>query len=312
MKNPFIYSNDNKRYHTWNYYLKNHYQSKVFKVALNANFTCPNRDGTCGIGGCTFCSSMGSGDYAGSVQDDLMEQFEKGMEMMRKKWPQGQAIAYFQAFTNTYAPLDVLRQTFDPFVKRDDVLALAIATRADALDDENIAYLDSLCDKKDIWIEVGLQSIHEKSAILTNRGHDLNCFLTAIDKLAKTRLKICVHIINSLPNESKEEMVETAQLVGSLPIHAIKIHMLHVISDSVMGQQYLKQPFPVLSKEEYIDVVISQLEVLPANIIIQRLTGDAKKENLIVPEWTLKKVIVLNDIDKEMKKRDTYQGKALM
>ena len=274
MKNPFIYSNDNKRYHTWNYYLKQHYHTKVFKVALNANFTCPNRDGTCGYGGCTFCSSMGSGDYAGNVQDDLMEQFEKGMEMMRRKWPNGQAIAYFQAFTNTYAPLDVLKATYEPFVERDDVLALAIATRADALNEENIAYLDQLCEKKDIWIEVGLQSIHEKTAKLTNRGHNLQCFLDAIYRLSKTRLKICVHIINSLPNESKEEMIETAKLVGSLPIHAIKIHMLHVVSDSLMGQQYLKEPFPLLSKDDYIDVVISQLEVLPPEMIIQRLPPD--------------------------------------
>lgn len=309
MKNPFIYSNDNKRYHTWNYYLKKHYQSKVFKVALNASFTCPNRDGTCGVGGCTFCSSKGSGDYAGDQQDHLMDQFDKGFEMMRRKWPEGQAIAYFQAYTNTYGPLEKLKQTFDPFVEREDVLALAIATRADALNDENIAYLDSLCDKKDIWVEVGLQSIHEKTAKLTNRGHDLKCFEEAIMKLAKTRLKICVHMINSLPNETKEEMIETAKYIADLPIHAVKIHMLHVISDSRMGQDYLKEPFPVLSKDEYIDVVIAQLEVLPAEMIIQRLTGDANKDHLIVPEWTLKKVIVLNDIDKEMKRRDTYQGR---
>ena len=310
MKNPFIYSNDNKRYHTWNYYLKNHYQCKVFKVALNANFTCPNRDGTCGVGGCTFCSSLGSGDYAGKASDDLMYQFEQGLEMMRRKWPNGQAIAYFQAFTNTYAPLHTLKETFQPFVEREDVLALAIATRADALNDENIAYLDSLTKHKDIWIEVGLQSIHEKTAKMTNRGHDLNCFIKAIDKLAKTNLKVCVHFFNSLPNETKEEMIETARFVGNLPVHAIKIHMLHLLSDSVMGQQYLQKPFPIMSKEDYIDVVVQQLECLPAEMIIQRLTGDAPKDKLIVPEWTLKKVIVLNDIDKEMKKRDTYQGKA--
>ena len=310
MKNPFIYSNDNKRYHTWNYYLKNHYQSKVFKVALNANFTCPNRDGTCGVGGCTFCSSLGSGDYAGKACDTLMDQFEQGLELMHHKWPTGKAIAYFQAFTNTYAPLETLKQTFQPFVERDDVLALAIATRPDALNDENIAYLDSLCDKKDIWVEVGLQSIHEKTAQLTNRGHDLNCFVDAIKKLSQTRLKICVHIINSLTNETKAEMIETARFVGNLPVHAIKIHMLHLLSDSVMGQQYLKEPFPMMEKDEYIDVVIQQLELLPPEMIIQRLTGDAPKDKLIEPQWTLKKVIVLNDIDKEMKRRDTYQGKA--
>lgn len=311
MYNPFCFSDDNKRYHTWNYYLKHTYHSKVFKVALNAAFTCPNRDGTCGVGGCTFCSALGSGDYAGNIQDDLMLQFEKGSQMMRRKWPDGKAIAYFQAYTNTYAPLTVLKQTFDPFVKRKDVTAVSIATRADALEEETIAYLDSLCDEKDIWIELGLQSIHEKTALATNRGHDLQCFLDCVERLSHTRLKICVHLINSLPGESKEEMIESARLVGTLPIHAVKIHMLHVISDSKMGQDYLKEPFPLLSKEDYIDVVIRQLELLPAEMIIQRLTGDGVKENLLAPEWTLKKVIVLNDIDKEMKKRDTWQGKAL-
>lgn len=308
-KNPFPLSFDNKRYHTWNYYLKNKYQQKVFKVPLNANFSCPNRDGTCGTGGCTFCGSLGSGEFAGNINDSLNEQFEETQKMMKLKWPDGKPIAYFQAYTNTYAPLSQLKTYFTPFIEREDVLGLAIATRADCLEDDKIAYLRSLTKKKEIWIELGLQTIHDLTAKRMNRGHDYQTFLDCILRLQSTNLKICVHIINSLPNESKEMMIETAKALGQLPIHAIKIHMLHICKDTKMGNDYIKQPFSLLSLEEYIDVVIKQLEVLPKEIIIQRLTGDAKKELLIAPDWTLNKTNVLNSIDKEMVKRNTWQGK---
>ena len=307
--NPFPYSDDNKRYHTWNYYLKHRYHEKVFKVALNANFSCPNRDGTCGVGGCTFCGSLGSGEYAGNIHDDLAAQFEERKAMMKRKWPNGDAIAYFQAYTNTYADVDTLKKTFDPFVARKDVIALSIATRADCLEDDKIAYLESLTKEKDIWIELGLQSMHDETAKRVNRGHDYQTFLDCIDRLKDTHLKICVHIINSLPYESKDMMLETAKAISHLPVHAIKIHMLHIMEDTQMAKEYQQHPFPVLSKEEYIDIVVSQLELLPPEMIIQRLTGDGVKEKLITPQWTMKKVVVLNDIDKEMLRRDSWQGK---
>lgn len=307
--NPFPYSDDNKRYHTWNYYLKHTFHSKVFKVALNANFSCPNRDGTCGVGGCTFCGSLGSGEYAGDIHEDLMTQLEEGRKLMLKKWPNGKAIAYFQAYTNTYADLDVLKETFDPFMKRDDLEAISIATRADCLEDDKINYLNSLTAKKEIWVELGLQSIHDDTAKRVNRGHTYAQFLDCIERLRSTNLKICVHLINSLPYETKEQMIQSAEAIAHLPIHAVKIHMLHIMEGTRMAQEYKENPFPVLSKEDYIDVVIRQLEVLPKNMIIQRLTGDGVKEQLITPLWTLKKVIVLNDIDKEMVRRNTWQGK---
>ena len=307
--NPFPYSDDNKRYHTWNYYLKHRYHEKVFKVALNANFSCPNRDGTCGVGGCTFCGSLGSGEYAGNIHDDLAAQFEERKAMMKRKWPNGNAIAYFQAYTNTYADVDTLKKTFDPFVAREDVVALSIATRADCLEDDKIAYLESLTKEKDIWIELGLQSMHNETAKRVHRGHDYQTFLDCIDRLKDTHLKICVHIINSLPYESKDMMLETAKAISHLPVHAIKIHMLHIMEDTQMAKEYQQHPFPVLSKEEYIDIVVSQLELLPPEMIIQRLTGDGVKEKLITPQWTMKKVVVLNDIDKEMLRRDSWQGK---
>lgn len=310
-QNPFPYSLDNKRYHTWNYYLKQHYQNKVFKVPLNANFSCPNRDGTCGVGGCSFCGSLGSGEYAGNIHDDLAKQFMEVQQVMLRKWPQGQPIAYFQAYTNTYAPLPKLKEYFTPFMNNPHIKALAIATRADCLEDDKIAYLQELSKTKDIWIELGLQSIHNKTADAINRGHTYEVFLDCIERLKHTDIKICVHLINSLPNESKEMMVESAKALSALPIHAVKIHMLHVCKQTKMGNDYSKHPFPLLTLEEYIDVVIAQLEVLRSDIIIQRLTGDAVKDLLIAPTWTLNKTNVLNSIDKEMVRRNTWQSRLV-
>lgn len=306
---PFPYSDDNKRYHTWNYYLKHRFHQKVFKVALNANFSCPNRDGTCGVNGCTFCGSLGSGEYAGHMHDSLPLQFEKGKASMLRKWPNGLAIAYFQAYTNTYANLSTLKQTFQPFINRKDVPAICIATRADCLEDEKIAYLESLCNTCEIWVEIGLQSIHDETAKHCNRGHTYAQFLDCIKRLAHTRIKICVHLINSLPYESSNMMIESASAIANLPIHGVKIHMLHIMEGTQMAQEYKLKPFPILTKEEYVNIIVKQLECLPSTMIIQRLTGDGKKEELITPHWTLKKVAVLNDIDKLMQKNNTWQGK---
>ena len=306
--NKFKYSDDNKRYHTFNYYLRHTYGAKVFKVSLNTNLGCPNRDGTCGFGGCTFCSSLGSGDMAGNIKDDLNTQFNEQLKIIRNKWPKGLPMAYFQAYSNTYAPLNKLKEIFEPFANRDDIIALAIATRPDCLEEETILYLESLCDKKDIWIELGLQTIHENTSKMINRGHDLDCFLKAVDRLKNTRMKVCVHLMNGLPYETDEMMIESAKLVGSLPIDALKIHMLHIIKNTKMGKDYLINPFHLLTKDEYIDIVVRQLEYINEEIVIERVTGDPIKENLIGPEWTTNKTIVMNDIDKLMVKRDTYQG----
>ena len=251
MKNPFIYSNDNKRYHTFNYYLKNTYHEKVFKVPLDGGFTCPNRDGSKATGGCTFCSALGSGDSI-IHHEDIMTQYEEGVKLLRKKWPHGKGMAYFQAYTNTYGPLEKLKELFEPFVQREDVVAVCIATRADCLNDENIAYLDSLTSYKDIWVEVGLQTIHDETAQRINRAHDFACFLKAIDKLSKTNCKICVHIINGLPYETKDMMIETIQTIASLPIHAVKIHMLHLLKNTVMANEYEKKPFHILTLDIFL------------------------------------------------------------
>ena len=309
MKNPYRYSFDNKRYQTMNYYLKSKYNCKIAKVPLNAHFTCPNRDGTKSIGGCTFCSSKGSGDSVLGFNENVMEQYEIGLSRMKRKWPDCKGFAYFQSYSNTYAPFSVLKDLYDPFFEKEDVFGICIATRADCIDDEFLEYLDKKSVLKETWIELGLQSIHEDTMDLCNRCHNTQIVHDIIQKIKKTHIKCCVHIMNSLPYESKEKMIETAEWVAHSNCDAIKIHMLHLIQGTQMANDYLKNPFPLLSKDEYIDIVVSQLEILPESMIIERLTGDGIASDLIAPDWTIKKTIVLNDIDKEMVKRNTWQGK---
>ncbi|MBE6114399.1 MAG: TIGR01212 family radical SAM protein [Erysipelotrichaceae bacterium] len=311
MFNPFQYSDDNKRYYTWNYYLKKRYGQKVCKVPLDAHFTCPNRDGTKGSGGCLYCSARGSGDFAASFPN-LNEQFEAGREMMHRKWPGSLLIAYFQAYSNTYASIEYLKKVYEPFIERDDIVAIAIATRGDCINEKTAELLSSWNQKKEIWVELGLQSIHDKSEKYMNRCHTVKEFEDALYLLHSKGIKCSAHIINSLPYESKEDMIETAKYIATLPLTAVKIHMLHLMEDTVLGEMYKNEPFSLLTREEYVDVVVSQLEVLPPTMIIQRLTGDAPLDLLIEPRWTIKKTIVLNEIDKEMVRRDTYQGKYYM
>ena len=306
--NRFKYSLDNKRYHTYNYYLKNKFHQKVAKVAFYADFTCPNRDGTKGWGGCIFCSSSGSGDYAGNINDSLESQFEKISAVMKKKWPQCAFIAYFQANTNTYGPLSKIKNMIKPFLENEQVKGIALATRPDCLDEETVRYLAAINHQKDIYIELGLQTIHEKTSHLINRGHSFQEFLDGLNLLRKYNLDVCVHIINGLPGETKEMMIETAKTVGQLDIQAIKIHMLYVIKNTVLEKMYDAGKFSMLSREEYIDLVVQQLRYIPEHVVIERLTGDGKVSDLIAPLWSIKKVTIINDIDKKMKADNIYQG----
>ncbi len=300
---------DNKRYYTLNYYYKKKYNSKVFKVSLNGGFTCPNKDGTVGTRGCIFCSRLGSGDFAGNKNLDLISQFNEVKSIMLKKWPDAKYIGYFQANTNTYAPLDQLKAKYETILNLDNVVGLNIATRSDAITDEVMDYLEELNNKTDLIIELGLQSMHEETLKLINRGHDLKNFEDCFKKLKSRGIKVVVHIINGLPYETKDMMIETAKYLNELDIDGIKIHMLHIIKNTDLEDLYKKQSFHILTKEEYVDIVINQLEVLNENIVINRITGDPVKEDLVAPNWLLKKFCVLNEIDKEMVKRDTYQGK---
>ena len=304
----FKYSLDNKRYHTLNYYYRHKYGKKVFKVSLNANFSCPNKiNGD----GCIFCSKLGSGDFAGNTSLDLITQFNEVKEIMEHKWPDAYYIGYFQANTNTYAPVNILKTKFEPILKMPNLVGLSIATRSDCINEECLDYLKDLNTRTNLTIELGLQSMYDETLKYINRGHDLNNFITCVKKLKESNIKVVVHIINGLPGETKEMMINTAKFLNDLDIDGIKINMLHVIKNTPLADIYLARPFPILTKDEYIDIVVSQLEVLKPEIVIHRLTGDPKKEDLIAPDWVLKKFVVLNDIDKEMKRRDTYQGSKI-
>ncbi len=302
----FKYTLDNKRYHTLNYYYKKKYGKKTFKVSLNGDFSCPNKEKN--GHGCIFCSRLGSGDFAGNKNENLITQFNNIKNIMEKKWPDSYYIGYFQANTNTYAPLEVLKQKYETILSLPNVVGLNIATRSDAISKECYDYLEILNKKTDLIVELGLQSIHEKTLKFINRGHDLNNFERAVKELQKRNIKVVVHIINGLPNETKEDMIETIKYLNQLNINGIKIHMLHIIKDTDLADYYIANPFHILSKEEYIDIVCEQLEYLNPSIVIHRITGDPKKEDLIEPKWLLKKFVVLNDIDKEMKRRNIYQG----
>lgn len=306
--NNFIYSNTNKRYHTLDYFYKEKFHSKVFKISLNAGFTCPNIDGTKGYGGCIYCSKTGSGEFAGNKEDSLRKQFDTVKEMMLKKWPKGKFIGYFQARTNTYADVDTLKRLYETVLSFDNVIGLNIATRPDAISEECLDYLTELNKKTYLTIELGLQTAKEETAKLINRCHDLPCFENMVKELRKRGIDVVVHIINGLPYETKEDMLNTVKYLNNLNIQGIKIHMLSILKDTPLEKLYQKEHFKVLSKEEYIDIVVSQLELLRPEIVIHRITGDPKLDDLVEPDWLIKKFCVLNDIDKEMVKRNTYQG----
>ena len=309
--NEFLYSNSNKRYHTLDYYYKNKFHTKVFKISLNANFTCPNIDGTKGVGGCIYCSKTGSGEFAGNVKDSIETQFNKIKEMMHHKWREGKYIAYFQARTNTYASVEKLKEIYEPVLKFDNVIGINIATRADSITEECLDYLEDLNKRTNLTIELGLQTIKEETSLLINRCHTLECFQNMVKKLRKRNIDVIVHIINGLPYETKEDMLNTVKYLNNLDIQGIKIHMLSIIKDTPLEKLYNKEHFHILTKEEYIDIVINQLELLRPKIVIHRITGDPDPNELIEPTWLIKKFCVLNDIDKEMVKRDTYQGAKL-
>lgn len=304
----FKYTLDNKRYHTLNYFYKNKFGIKVFKVSLNGGFSCPNLDGRIGYGGCIYCSKSGSGEFGGDKEDSLEEQFLKMKEVVNKKHIPCKYIGYFQARTNTYASLDVLKEKYECILKQDDVIGLNIATRCDAISEDCLDYLEELSKRTFLTIELGLQTIHEKTSVLINRCHSLKQFEDMVVKLRKRNINVCVHIINGLPYETEEMMLDTVRYLNKLDIQGIKIHMLYIIKDTVIDTMYKKERFKILSKEEYIDIIIKQLELLRPEIVINRITSDPDKETLVEPRWLVDKCQLLNDIDKEMKRRNTYQG----
>lgn len=311
MTNPFKYSNSNKRYHTLDYFYKEKFKEKVFKVSLDAGFTCPNIDGTVGYGGCIYCSKKGSGDFAGNKNEPIETQFETIKSVMLHKWPKAKYIGYFQAHTNTYAPVEKLKEIYEKILNKENVVGLNIATRPDAITDECLEYLKELNKRIYLTIELGLQTTNPNTAKLINRCHTLSCFEEMVKKLRQENINVVVHIINGLPYETKEDMLNTVKYLNTLDIQGIKIHMLSILKDTAIEELYKKEKFPLLTKDEYIDIVISQLELLRKEIVIHRITGDPKIDDLVEPDWLTKKFCVLNDIDKEMVRRNTYQGKLI-
>ncbi|CAM3982538.1 TIGR01212 family radical SAM protein [Alkalicoccus chagannorensis] len=298
-----------QRYYSWNEELKAHFGEKVVKIALDAGFDCPNRDGTVAYGGCTFCSVRGSGDFAGDRKVNLAGQFEERKQVMTQKWPARAFMAYFQAYTNTHAPVDELREKFESVLELEGVVGLSIATRPDCLPPDVVDYLAELHERTYLWVELGLQTAHDETGVLINRAHDYQCFEEGVAKLRDRGIRVCTHIINGLPQETPAMMVETAELAAQLDIQGMKIHLLHLLRKTSMVRQYKEGLVDFLSQEEYVQIVCDQLERIPASISIHRLTGDGPQELLIGPQWSTDKWGVLNGIKKELKRRDSWQGK---
>lgn len=308
----FPYSDDpNKRYHTWNYALRQQFGEKIFKVPIDGGFDCPNRDGTVAKGGCTFCSVSGSGDMIVAPSDPLPLQFQKEIQLIHQKWPTvDQYIVYFQNFTNTHAPVDVIRHRFEQVVNEKGVVGLSIGTRPDCLPDEVVNYLAELNERFYLWVELGLQTTFEETSAAINRAHDYQTYLDGVAKLRKHGIRVCTHLINGLPGETPAMMRENVRrTIQDSDIQGIKLHLLHLMTNTKMMRDYNEGRLQLMSKEAYVSVICDQLEMIPPEIVIHRLTGDAPFETIIGPMWSLKKWEVLNAIDAEMKRRNSYQGK---
>lgn len=304
--NLFKNTNNNKRYYTLDYFLKKKFKSKVFKISLDAGFSCPNKDGKIGFGGCIYCLNGSKSNI--SNNEDLIKQFNEIKNKLSKKWPNSKYIAYFQAGTNTYAPLKILKEKYETVLNLDNVVGISIATRADAISKDCLDYLIDLNKRTYLTIELGLQTIHDKTSKLINRCHDLNTFDKMVKLLRKNNINVVVHIINGLPGETRQMMIDTVKHINNLDIQGIKIHMLHILKNTKLSKLYYEKPFKILEKNEYVDIVCEQIENLNDNIVINRLTGDPDKKYIIEPTWSLKKLSVIDDIDKILEKRKTYQG----
>ncbi len=303
----FSYTLDNKRYHTLNYYLIRTFGEKIYKAVIDAGFTCPNIDGKCGFGGCAYCSD-GSGEFTSDATLSVTEQLSCEYERISKKHQNPKIIAYFQAHTNTYAPIEVLREKYTEALSFPDVVGLSIATRADCIDEEIAELLYEFSQQTYLTVELGLQTANDKTAGEFNRGYDFSVFLKAYKLLKERNIRVCVHIINGLMNETKDDMLNTAKTVGQLKPDAVKIHLLHIVRGTAYAKLYEQDKLVPMSKDAYVDIVCRQLELLPAETVIERVTGDGGRDTLIAPRWSLDKISVLGAIDKEMAARNTYQG----
>lgn len=300
---------NDKRYHSLDYELKERFGEKVYRISLNGGMTCPNRDGTIGSGGCIFCSEGGSGDFAENAALSITEQIELGKKKLQNKSNCKKFIAYFQAYTNTYAPVAYLRQIFTEAILRPDIVVLSIATRPDCIDDEILDLLSELNQIKPVWIELGLQTIHEETSHLIRRGFSLSCYESCVGKLLERGLTVITHIIFGLPGETMDMMLQTVDYIAHSGIHGVKLQLLHVLKNTAMADMFEAEPFDIFSMEDYCQLIVDSICHLPEEIVIHRITGDGPRALLIEPWWSTDKKRVLNTIQKEFRQQDAWQGK---
>ena len=311
MKNFNVTHDATKRYHTWNTALRQQFGAKLFKVPIDAGFDCPNRDGTVARGGCTFCSVSGSGDMILAPSEPLPTQFTREIARMHEKWPKvDQYLVYFQNFTNTHGPLALIKERFEQVLKQPGVVGISIGTRPDCLPEDVVAYLAELNQRYYLWVELGLQTTYDTTSQQINRAHDYQTYLDGVAKLRRHNIRVCTHLINGLPGETPDMMIENVRrTVLDSDIQGIKLHLLHLMSNTKMVRDYVEGRLKLMEKDAYISVICDQLELIPPEIVIHRLTGDAPRESIIGPMWSLKKWEVLNAIDAELIRRNSHQGK---
>lgn len=309
--NPFKFTDSNKRYYTYDYYLRKTFGEKCSKITLDAGFSCPNIDGKCGYGGCIYCSDRGSGDFTQSCKLSIEEQYLLQREKIKNKWDVKKFIPYLQAHTNTYAPIEKLKEVYNNVLKLPDCVGFNIATRADCLPEDVVELLAEMAEKTTLTVELGLQSIHDKTASRINRGHTYEDFLSGFYRLrnASAKIGICIHLIDGLPGEDEGAMLSTAKEIGKIHPDQIKFHLLHVLKRTKLAEMYENGEYIPLSLEEYAHIICHQLEIIPDDIVIGRITGDGSAEDLIAPQWSKKKFVVMNTIDKMLYESDSYQGK---
>ncbi|MDP0489087.1 MAG: TIGR01212 family radical SAM protein [Fusobacterium sp. JB020] len=299
---------NNDRFYSLNNYLKEKFLHKIYKVSLDGGFTCPNRDGTISSQGCIFCSDAGSGEFAGSRTKSITSQIDEQLEFIKSKNKDNNVIAYFQNFTNTYGDINYLRKIYYEALSHEKVIGIAIATRPDCMNKEVLQLLEEINKDYFLWIELGLQTTNDNIGKIINRGYDTGTYIKSAKNLRASNIKFVTHMIISLPKEEKQDLYDTINLINEVKSWGIKIHMLYILKDSKLEEYYNKEEFKIYSEEEYVETVIELIERLDKNIVIHRLTGDAKKEELLLPTWTLNKRRVLNDIHKNLKLKDTFQG----
>ena len=295
---------NNRRFYSLNDFFKDEFKDKIFKVSLDGGFTCPNRDGKVAHGGCIFCSDVGSGEFAGNRRKSITEQIDEQLEFLKDKVKDKKVIAYFQNFTNTYGDVDYLREIYYEALNHPKVLGLAIGTRPDCIEDDTLELLKEINEKHFFWIELGLQTIDDKVAKIINRGYPLSTYIETSKKLKDSGIKFVTHMIVGLPTEEREDILNTAKCIVQSGAWGIKIHSLHIIKGTPLERLYNDKKFKVFTLDEYVDIVVTILKLLPDKMVVHRVTGDGKKDEVVEPKWSLNKRKVLNEIEKELKKRE--------